>query len=80
LAEANDGSGPEAARSYQRHLDLDLSDTGLEKRRKEWKAPPAPDVRGYVRLYCDHVNQADKAVDVDFLGGGSGAPIPRESH
>ena len=57
-----------------------MSDAELEKRRREWKAPPAHDVRGYVRLYCDHVNQADKGVDMDFLVGGSGASIPRESH
>jgi L-arabonate dehydrase len=33
-----------------------------------------------VKLYCDHVNQADRGVDLDFLVGGSGAPVPRESH
>jgi hypothetical protein len=26
------------------------------------------------------VNQADRGVDLDFLVGGSGAPVPRESH
>ena len=64
----------------KRRLHLDVSDAELEKRRREWKAPPAHDVRGYVKLYCDHVNQADKGVDMDFLVGGSGAPVPRESH
>jgi L-arabonate dehydrase len=64
----------------RRRLHLDVSDTELEKRRREWKAPPPHDVRGYLKLYCDHVNQADKGVDMDFLVGGSGAPIPRESH
>jgi L-arabonate dehydrase len=64
----------------KRRLHLDVSDAELEKRRREWKAPPPHDVRGYVKLYCDHVNQADKGVDMDFLVGGSGAPVPRESH
>jgi len=64
----------------KRRLHLDVSDAELEKRRREWTAPPAHDVRGYVKLYCDHVNQADKGVDMDFLVGGSGAPVPRESH
>jgi dihydroxy-acid dehydratase len=64
----------------RRRLHLDVTDAEFEKRRREWKAPPAHDVRGYVRLYCEHVNQADKGVDMDFLVGGSGAPIPRESH
>jgi len=64
----------------KRRLHLDVSDAELEKRRKEWKAPPPHDVRGYVKLYCDHVNQADRGVDMDFLVGASGAPVPRESH
>jgi dihydroxy-acid dehydratase len=28
----------------------------------------------------EHVNQADAGCDLDFLVGGSGAPVPRESH
>jgi dihydroxy-acid dehydratase len=36
--------------------------------------------RGYVKLYHEHVMQADKGVDLDFLVGGSGAPVGRESH
>ncbi|HEU5282970.1 MAG TPA: dihydroxy-acid dehydratase, partial [Burkholderiales bacterium] len=64
----------------KRRLHLDVSDAELEKRRKEWQAPPAHDARGYVRLYCDTVNQADQGVDLEFLVGKSGAPVPRESH
>jgi dihydroxy-acid dehydratase len=64
----------------KRRLHLDVSDAELDKRRKEWKAPPPHDVRGYVKLYCEHVNQADQGVDLDFLVGKSGAPVPRESH
>jgi dihydroxy-acid dehydratase len=64
----------------RRRLHLEVSDVELEKRRREWKAPPPHDVRGYVRLYCEHVNQADQGVDLDFLVGKSGAPVPRESH
>jgi len=63
----------------KRRLHLDVSEAELEKRRKEWKAPAPHDVRGYVKLYCDHVNQADQGVDLDFLVGKSGAPVPRES-
>jgi dihydroxy-acid dehydratase len=33
-----------------------------------------------VKLYCDHVLQADKGVDLDFLVGKSGAKVPKESH
>ena len=42
------------------------------------RAPHAD--RGWVKLYCDTVQQADKGVDLDFLVGGSGAPVGRESH
>ncbi len=42
------------------------------------RAPHAD--RGWVKLYCDTVQQADKGVDLDFLVGGSGAAVGRESH
>jgi dihydroxy-acid dehydratase len=64
----------------KRRLHLDVSDAELDKRRKEWKAPPPHDVRGYVKLYCETVNQADQGCDLDFLAGKSGAAVPRESH
>ena len=64
----------------KRVLKLHVSDAELEKRRKAWKGPPQHDARGWVKLYVDHVNQADKGVDLDFLVGGSGAPVGRESH
>jgi L-arabonate dehydrase len=64
----------------RRRLHLDVPEAELEQRRKGWTAPAPHDVRGYVKLYCDHVNQADRGVDLDFLVGGSGAPVPRESH
>ena len=64
----------------KRRLHLDVSDAELEKRRKEWKVPPPHDVRGYVKLYCETVNQADQGCDLDFLVGKSGALVPRESH
>jgi len=64
----------------RRRLHLDVSEAELAQRRSQWKAPPPHDARGYLRLYCEHVNQADKGCDLDFLVGGSGAPVPRESH
>ncbi|BBM89266.1 L-arabonate dehydratase [Spirochaetota bacterium] len=36
--------------------------------------------RGYYKLYIDHVMQADKGADFDFLLGSSGATVTRESH
>ncbi|WP_307789024.1 IlvD/Edd family dehydratase [Glycomyces salinus] len=36
--------------------------------------------RGWERLYIDHVNQADRGADLDFLVGSSGSEVSRESH
>ncbi|MBA2645624.1 MAG: dihydroxy-acid dehydratase [Pyrinomonadaceae bacterium] len=63
-----------------RRLHLDVSDAELERRRAAWQPPPVPTERGYARLYIEHVLQADRGADLDFLVGNSGAPIPRESH
>ncbi len=52
----------------------------LARRRAQWTAPAAGSDRGYVRLYVEHVMQADQGADLDFLVGASGAPVPRESH
>ena len=37
-------------------------------------------VRGWERLYVDHVQQADTGADLDFLVGASGPEVARESH
>ena len=63
-----------------RRIHLDVTDADLEARRRAWTAPAARHDRGYASLYIDHVLQADRGVDFDFLVGGSGAPVPRESH
>jgi dihydroxyacid dehydratase/phosphogluconate dehydratase len=36
--------------------------------------------RGWERLYVDHVLQADRGADLDFLVGSSGSAVARESH
>ncbi len=65
---------------HNRKLHLHVSDEELAKRRSAWKPLPPHSDRGWVKLYCDHVLQADKGVDLDFLVGASGAPVGRESH
>ena len=62
-----------------RRLHLDVSEEELARRRAAWTPPEQPD-RGYARLFHEHVLQADRGCDFDFLVGGSGAPVPRESH
>jgi dihydroxy-acid dehydratase len=63
-----------------RTLTLEVSDEELDLRRAQWQ-PPAPHAsRGWTRLYCEHVLQADSGADLDFLVGASGHEVPRESH
>ena len=64
----------------RRKLELHVSDEELTLRRKSWKPPPPHADRGWVKLYCDSVLQADRGVDLDFLVGHSGAKVGRESH
>jgi dehydratase ilvD1 len=65
-----------------RTLSLLISNADLQARLADWRASrgPASATRGYVRLYTEHVLQADKGCDLDFLVGGSGAEVARESH
>jgi dihydroxy-acid dehydratase len=63
-----------------RTLKLFVSDEELAVRKAAWKPlNPAAD-RGYVSLYIKHVEQADKGADLDFLKGGSGSTVTRDSH
>jgi dihydroxyacid dehydratase/phosphogluconate dehydratase len=52
-----------------RRLDVAVPDEELDRRRSEWVAPDPPYVRGYGRLYADHIQQADRGCDFDFLEG-----------
>jgi dihydroxy-acid dehydratase len=55
-----------------RTLDV-LVDAGeLAERRAVWEPPSRPDVRGFRRLHCEHVLQANHGCDFDFLRGTSG--------
>ena len=63
-----------------RSLHLEVPGEELEVRKRTWEPTELESNRGYVRLYIEHVNQADEGCDLDFLVGGSGAAVPRESH
>ena len=64
-----------------RRLHLDVEEAELKKRRDGWQKIAAPGTdRGYVSLYVRHVMQADKGADLDFLAGGSGWEVSRDSH
>ena len=63
-----------------RKLELCVTEEELGRRRAAWMPPPPLANGGYQKLYIDHVLQADRGADFDFLVGSRGAGIPRESH
>jgi dihydroxy-acid dehydratase len=65
-----------------RRLELLISDDELAARLAQWRQnrPSPKHARGYYRLYVEHVGQADRGCDLDFLVGASGSTVERESH
>lgn len=63
-----------------KRIHLEVSDEALALRRSNWVPPIPAATRGYVNLYVNHVQQADKGADLDFLVGGSGSTVTRDSH
>ncbi|WP_336205377.1 IlvD/Edd family dehydratase [Nonomuraea sp. LPB2021202275-12-8] len=62
-----------------RRLDVDLPDAELAARKPAVDGHAMP-ARGWERLYIDHVTQAHRGADLDFLTGSSGDAVGRESH
>ena len=56
----------------KRRLDLLVSQSELDTRRRRWKPPESKASRGYAKLYADHVTQAHEGCDFDFLQGTPG--------
>ncbi|SFE57677.1 dihydroxy-acid dehydratase [Actinopolyspora alba] len=63
-----------------RRLHLDVPDEELARRRSEWRPTTRQEERGWVKLYTEHVLQADQGCDLDFLVGSSGPTVARQSH
>ena len=65
-----------------RRLDIDLPAAELARREPAAAMTAALPVRtrGWERLYIDHVMQADRGADLDFLVGASGHEVTRDSH
>jgi L-arabonate dehydrase len=61
-------------------IHLHISDEEMARRRAAWKPIDLGYQRGYVKLYIDHVTQANEGADLDFLRGQSGDQVSRESH
>jgi dihydroxy-acid dehydratase len=64
----------------KRSLQLLVTDEELATRKKTWKPSHQVMERGYVHLYQLHVEQAHLGADMDFLRGGSGSTVTRDSH
>jgi dihydroxy-acid dehydratase len=61
-------------------LELLVPDSEIMKRSKSRPKPKENYTRGYAKLYVDHVMQADKGADFDFLVGKDTRLVTRESH
>jgi len=63
-----------------RKLNVNITEEEFAQRKKQFRSLPPVTDRGYVRLYIDHVQQAHLGADMDFLVGGSGSSVVRDSH
>ena len=51
----------------ERRLDVKVNEEELKRRGSLWKAPRSSSIRGYNRMYIEHVNQAHEGCDFDYL-------------
>ncbi len=61
-----------------RTINLDISDADMATRKAAWTQPAPRYTRGYGWIYAQHITQADKGCDFDYLenafGGETGEP------
>jgi dihydroxy-acid dehydratase len=63
-----------------RKLELKVSEAELAKRRAAWKPRASHYARGYGAVFSQHITQADKGCDFDFLHHGAPTPEPDTHH
>jgi dihydroxy-acid dehydratase len=63
-----------------RKLELKVSPEELAKRKAAWKPRPSHYTRGYGKVFSDHITQANKGCDFDFLHHGAPTPDPDTHH
>ena len=63
-----------------RTINWEVSEEELAARKAAQPLEKPSTIRGYVGLFIDHVEQADQGADFDFLKGGSGSIVTRDSH
>jgi dihydroxyacid dehydratase/phosphogluconate dehydratase len=61
---------------HARGLDLCVDADELEHRRQAWQPPPRAHARGYRKLYEQHIEQAHRGCDFDFLRGADLETLP----
>ena len=61
-------------------MNLNVDEETIKNRLNNYN-PILPEISGgYQKMYIDHVMQADKGADLDFLIGKRGAEVKRHSH
>ena len=60
----------------ERRLELCVEPEELERRRQEWQPPERKHQRGYRKLYDQHIEQAHRGCDFDFLRGANRETLP----
>ena len=61
-------------------MNLSVDEETIKNRLDNYN-PILPEISGgYQKMYIDHVMQADKGADLDFLIGKRGAEVKRHSH
>ncbi|MBV6306326.1 dihydroxy-acid dehydratase [Candidimonas humi] len=58
-----------------RHLDMLVDEAELARRRAAWTPPQPRFERGWGWMYINHITQADKGCDFDFLQTDFGRPV-----
>ena len=59
-----------------RRLSVDVDDATLAARKANWQPLHEIPGRGYVSMYAQHVTQANRGCDFDFLHAGPAIPEP----
>jgi dihydroxy-acid dehydratase len=60
----------------KRSLQLEVREAEIARRLADWVPPDRTFQRGYNRMFADHIQQADKGCDFDFLAGNAPVPEP----
>ena len=63
-----------------RSLNVLLPAEELKERKEQLQKPKPVADRGYVNMFVQHVEQPHLGADLDFLKGGSGSEVLRDSH